>query len=211
VESRQIGYTFDGCGKFRGGSWSNKTNSKVMRVHAMETTVHCRLDCHCAPERSQLGKRGWKLRGNTTHIRSILDACAIYKSESWIHHSSSKVMRYHVTHKAIHCRLDWHAYTARSQLGQPGPGNSTWNHDSTFVPGAIYKGGRWSNTSSSKVMPFKRIETTVHSRLDWHCAPERSQLDNKEMLWKHDSFAPSFNEAVEKSVVGLGATSPVAK
>jgi hypothetical protein len=52
--SRHIRSAFDG--------WTfgvDATRSKVMPVHVLETTVHCGLDWHCAPARSQLANQAW--------------------------------------------------------------------------------------------------------------------------------------------------------
>jgi hypothetical protein len=61
--------------------------------------------------------------------------------------------------------------------------------------GAIYTGGRGNNHSRCKVMRIHVIQRTLHAKLEYHCAPERSQLHNQ--AWKQHVksrlvFAPSL-------------------
>jgi hypothetical protein len=142
-----------------------------------------------------------------------LDDCAIYSVGRLNNTFMSKVMPYHVIEKTVHSRLGWQWATERSQLDK-----KTWKQrvksryiGSTFDGCAFYTGGRWSNTSSSKVMPYHEKDTTVRCRLDWHTHTARSQLDNKETRWNHDPFGPFCNETVENSAVVHGATISVAK
>jgi hypothetical protein len=58
AKSRQVCFTFEGWGKFRGGTWSDKTSSKVMPYHVINRTVHCRLDWHTHTARSPASNKG---------------------------------------------------------------------------------------------------------------------------------------------------------
>jgi hypothetical protein len=54
-------------------------------------------------------------------------------------------------------------------------------------------------------MLYHVLEKTVHV-----VYTKRSQLDNKEITWKHDSITPSLDDA-RYTTVDLGSTIPVAK
>ena len=82
------------------------------------------------------------------------------------------------------------AYIKRSQLG-----NKNWKqHEesrhvgSIFYSCAVHKGGTWSNKSGSKVMRYQRMERAVHRLSTADAYIKRSQLDKKEITWKHDCF-----------------------
>jgi hypothetical protein len=105
VESRHIRSTFDGCGKFRGGSWAKVTSTKSLWYKWVVSTAKGFAAAIAYIKRSQPDNKTSKQDVESRLIRPILDAGAKYNGGTWNQRTNVRMMRHHVGNKTVNANL----------------------------------------------------------------------------------------------------------